>query len=243
MARSSASWNCLAAKRSPRVSIATDRSPYVDVRVITRQLCAALDVAHSRGVVHRDLKPGNIFVIGHRAIITDFGLARLAGATHSLTPEGAVVETLAYMAPEQVEQGLETHQSDIYSLGAVVYEMVTGQMPHGNGSAVSLLVRKLREDHRKPRDLRPDLPLVLEECIQRCLSPRRESRPQSGAEIIAALDRGRPMLRYRFTRQNRWMEAALGASLLLAVCAWNSPPCEITRCHNTPATLRMLPAR
>src|SRR5205807_447287 len=101
---------------------------------IALQLCDGLDAAHAAGVLHRDLKPGNIFLTCDRAVIIDFGLAAAApgrvDVSRSLTSAGAVIGTLAYMAPEQLESGDSSPASDLYALGVVLYEMLTGTRLH-----------------------------------------------------------------------------------------------------------------
>ena len=118
---------------------------------IARQLCDGLAAAHQAGVLHRDLKPSNIILTSdNRAVIIDFGLAAPTTSDHSLTPPSAVIGTLAYVAPEQLENGQCRVESDIYSLGVVLYEMLTGEKPHPGKSPFRIAAEKAREAHRRP---------------------------------------------------------------------------------------------
>ncbi|MBL8229336.1 MAG: protein kinase [Bryobacterales bacterium] len=163
---------------------------------IARQLCQGLAAAHQAGVVHRDLKPGNIFLAGDRTVIIDFGLAAaLPGArdvSASLTSAGAVVGTLAYMAPEQLEGNETGRASDIYSAGVVLYEMITGLRPHDAKSPLRLAAQKSRERDLAPSLRAADVPAVWHEAIARCLKQRPEDRFRGAEELLALLDRGKP---------------------------------------------------
>src|SRR5260370_9887884 len=121
---------------------------------VVRQVLEGLEAAHGAGVLHRDLKPGNIMLTGDRAVIIDFGLAAavpgLGDPTQSLTATsltatGAVIGTLAYVAPEQLEGGRSTMASDLYSLGVIIYEMLTGGKPHNPKSPFRLAPQKAKE--------------------------------------------------------------------------------------------------
>jgi len=168
------------------------------------RLADALDYAHHRGILHRDIKPANILVSQYcRPLLADFNLAfhtePLAGA-----PKEKLGGTLAYMAPEHIEafdsQGaippqLVDQRSDIYSLGVVVFEMLTGVRPHPDPkreSSESTLLRELAAQRRGPvpslRKFNPEVPEVLERVVQRCLDPDPGQRPQTGAELARALD-------------------------------------------------------
>jgi len=148
-----------------------------EIGEIGADLCEALDHAHSRGVVHRDIKPQNVQVVDGqpRAKLMDFGIALVADAA-GLTATGDVVGTLAYMSPEQAE-GLEAGpEADIYSLALTLYECWSGENPHRRGNAVAT-VRSIGRPARPLRRLRPDLPRELAEEIDACLDPRPRHRP------------------------------------------------------------------
>jgi serine/threonine protein kinase len=154
---------------------------------ITIQICRALEAAHAAGVIHRDLKPENIFLVARdgRADfvkVLDFGIARSGQDSSRLTNPGIAMGTPEYMAPEQALGGLADRRSDIYSVGALLYEMVTGQPPYGDAEDVSPL--RKHEPPRSPRELRPDLPEELEAVILKAL----EADPGKRHQRMAALE-------------------------------------------------------
>jgi serine/threonine protein kinase len=155
---------------------------------ITSQICRALEAAHAAGVIHRDLKPENIFLVARDGStdfvkVLDFGIARSLGQDSSrLTNPGIAMGTPEYMAPEQAMGGLADRRSDIYSVGALLYEMVTGTPPHGEAEEASPL--KKQEPPRPPRELRPDLPEELEIVILRAL----EADPAKRQQRMSALE-------------------------------------------------------
>jgi len=158
---------------------------------IARQLCAGLAAAHDRGVLHRDLKPSNVMLDGRGRIkITDFGLARLAAEQKD--PE-AGVGTLAYMAPEQLTGGQVTEQSDIYSLGLIVFEVFTGKPAYKAGSKDELLELRARSSPMAPSTIVPDMDPEVEGVIQRCLAKEPQDRPRSVLAVAASLPGGDPL--------------------------------------------------
>ncbi|CAA9530980.1 MAG: Serine/threonine protein kinase, partial [uncultured Solirubrobacteraceae bacterium] len=147
-----------------------------DVVSIGAEMCAALEHAHSRGVIHRDVKPGNVMVADDGAAkLTDFGIARLADATGALTHTGDVVGTLAYMAPEQAEGRQVTPSADLYSLALVVYEALSGSNPiRAEGAAAT--ARRLGMVLPPLRRLRRDLPRELCDAIDVAVDPDPDLR-------------------------------------------------------------------
>jgi serine/threonine protein kinase len=148
-----------------------------EIGEVGADLCEALDHAHSRGVIHRDIKPQNVQIVDGqpRAKLMDFGIALVADAA-GLTQTGDVVGTLAYMSPEQAE-GLEAGpEADIYSLALTLYECWSGENPHRRGNAAAT-ARSIGRRARPLRRLRPDLPRELAEEIDACLDPRPRHRP------------------------------------------------------------------
>ncbi|MCC6537041.1 MAG: serine/threonine-protein kinase [Bryobacterales bacterium] len=166
---------------------------------IARQMCAALGHAHARGLVHRDLKPGNIMLTPAGVKLLDFGLAKLVASparvseqadTMSLAPEtllGTVMGTAAYMSPEQAEGKRVDTRSDIFSFGAVVYEMATGQRAFRGETAMSTMASILREDPAPVMELRPGLPVELNQIVVRCLRKDPERRFQHIEDVAVAL--------------------------------------------------------
>ncbi len=158
------------------------------IRLI-EQIASALDYAHSRGVIHRDIKPSNMMLDRSGWVyLTDFGLARGAGGGGGLTIAGTVMGTPEYMSPEQA-QGLPNvgPPTDIYALGVVVYEMLTGHMPFKADTPLAMLVARLQQAPIPPRDFRHDLPLPVEDVIMRALARKPEARYPSAGELVMAL--------------------------------------------------------
>lgn len=182
--------------------IAKGPLPFDQVLRFGREIADALDGAHRHGIVHRDLKPGNVMLTRSGSKLLDFGLAKLrpAGPAISagsgsreatrampLTGTGMMVGTLAYMAPEQLEAGPVDARTDLFALGAVLYEMVTGQRAFSGGSQASLVAAILTGAVRPLSAARPDAPAALERVILRCLEKDPEERWQSARDIVLEL--------------------------------------------------------
>lgn len=158
---------------------------------ITRQLCLALDAAHTENVVHRDLKPQNVLVAkDDQVYVSDFGLAKSLEAQSSmLTTAGEVLGTPRYMSPEQAESKAVDHRTDLYSLGLILYEMVTGDLPFATESAVQTMYQRVTQSPKNPKVLNPGLPEYLVAIILRCLERDPDQRYQNAREILEDLDR------------------------------------------------------
>jgi len=160
---------------------------------IARQIADALHAAHQAGIIHRDLKPGNVVLTElrgtARAVVTDFGLARLESGEDAmtLTIQAGVVGTPAYLAPEQVEGKEITGAVDIYALGIVLYEMLTGTVPFVGDTALSVAVRRLQEKPASPRVHVPGLDPRWEAAILRCLERDPATRFATAPEVVQAL--------------------------------------------------------
>jgi len=154
---------------------------------ITRQILAGARFAHERGIVHRDLKPGNVMVDGEgRARVTDFGIAR-AGASE-ITQTGSVLGTAHYLSPEQA-QGLDVQaSSDLYSIGVILYESLTGRVPFDGESAVTIALKQVSEQPRPPSELNPAVSRALDAVALRALAKDPANRFANAAEFSAALD-------------------------------------------------------
>ncbi|HJZ11052.1 MAG TPA: BREX system ATP-binding domain-containing protein, partial [Acidobacteriota bacterium] len=162
------------------------------------QVAEALEYSHSKGVVHRDIKPENILVNrlepeGVRVRVTDFGLAMASAHSH-LTKSGTLVGTISYLSPEQISQHDLDGRSDIYSLGIVLYECLTGKTPYA-GEIQSVLYRIAHEIPQSPRALGADIPEGVEEIVMRCLEKDPHQRQQKAKEVADALIRQRSKLR------------------------------------------------
>jgi protein kinase-like protein len=171
------------------------RLPVGDAARIARQVADALAYAHSREIVHRDIKPDNILLdkSGH-VLVTDFGIAKAAqaakekgSASTQLTSEGVVVGTPEYMSPEQASGDPLDGRSDIYSLGVVLYQMLTGAPPFVGPSSAAILAQILTEPPEPIRRLRPDVPEEMAVVVERMMEKNRGQRFQMASEVSRAL--------------------------------------------------------
>lgn len=153
-----------------------------------RQICLALDYAHRRNVIHRDIKPANIHITPDGVVkIMDFGLA-ITPESKRLTAMGRIIGTPAYLSPEQA-QGLKLdHRTDLYSLGIVLYELVTGVLPFDADDIGVLLLQQVKKTPKPPRDLAPEVPPALEAIILRAMEKEPQNRYASAAEMAEALE-------------------------------------------------------
>ncbi len=155
---------------------------------IATQLAKSLAVAHEGGVIHRDIKPQNLLLDKEGELkVLDFGVARLVEHTSQRTEVGMVVGTPAYMAPEQLLEETTDERSDLYSVGVVMYECLTGRLPFEGKSAVSLIAKLLKEEPIPPAKLNDEVPPELSVLILRLLSKEPEGRPGSAAELSELL--------------------------------------------------------
>jgi len=202
---------------------------------LVSQLAAGLAAAHDAGIVHRDLKSNNVIVMSPaeagretRVVITDFGLARsltLADPTGArLTTSGFVVGTAAYMAPEQVQGRQVTPAADIYALGVVLYEMMTGHLPFEGDSPLSTAVKRLNESPPPPHTHNPEIPPLWEGVILRCLDRDPANRFSSARDVARSLagETTPPSQRTALRRRKRslLMSAAAAAAIAVGLISW-----------------------
>ena len=224
------------------------RLPPDEARELAAQAARGLAHAHEAGLVHRDVKPQNLIVRRDGTVkIADFGIARAAETT--ITQAGTVLGTAAYLAPEQALGEEVTAAADVYSLGAVLYELLTGRPPFEFESLADLADQQQRMEIAPVRELAPDVPPELEDVVMRCLARNAAYRPASAGELARLLSGGEPItqLLHRPTavqaparrrldnRRKLWLAlagvVALAAILLAVVFAGrgshsSSPPAE-----------------
>jgi serine/threonine protein kinase/HAMP domain-containing protein len=202
------------------------RMPVKRVLDIGIQLARALDHAHRRGIVHRDIKPGNILLMqnGETVKITDFGIARLNDADEmQKTHAGMVLGTPRYMSPEQAKGNDIDGRSDLYSLGVILYELLSGRKAFDSESVATLMLQILQQDPKPLRELAPDVPVGMQRIVSKLLQKRPERRFQNGVELAEALERERAALieqeedaqRNKFIPLRIKWAAAAGAGLTL----------------------------
>ena len=148
------------------------------------QILAALQHAHDKGIVHQDIKPQNILLLQDGTIkVTDFGIARFSRADSNTTSDKAI-GSVHYISPEQARGEVTDEKADIYSVGVVMYEMLTGQLPFQSDNAVSVAIMQLQRDAKRPREIVSTIPLGLEQITMRAMQKSPSSRYSSAAEML-----------------------------------------------------------
>jgi serine/threonine-protein kinase len=164
-------------------------APVVTALELAMQIARGLSFAHQQGLVHRDVKPQNILLNGDgQAKVTDFGIARSLDVQHGMTQTGTVLGTSDYIAPEQAQGQRVDEHTDVYSLGVVVYEMLTNEVPFPGENFVAVAMRHINEEPPSIRDKRPDVSLRLEAAVQRAMAKRPEDRFQTMADFCRELE-------------------------------------------------------
>ncbi len=158
-----------------------------DASLIVEQICLALDAAHAEGVVHRDLKPQNVMLAADgRVVVMDFGIARSLQSA-SMTQTGAMMGTPDYMSPEQVKGEAADSRTDIFALGIILFEMLTGALPYSGDTPMATMFKRTQEKAMPVRDLMPELPPYVGDIIRRCLEIQPHKRYQSAREVLQDL--------------------------------------------------------
>ena len=208
--------------------------------VFAAQIGAALDAAHRKAVVHRDLKPSNVMLTAGGVKLLDFGLAKLrdvddanrlaqSTASRQLTEQGTVLGTIPYMAPEQVEGREADARSDIFALGAILYEMTSGRPPFDGRSSASVMASILTQDPQPLSLARPGVPTSVDRVVQKCLAKDPDERWQSAADLTAALqwsrdDSSRPGAALAINKRRYFTRSVVAAialvTLIGALAVW-----------------------
>jgi serine/threonine protein kinase len=222
-------------KRHPRPPLAT-------VLRWGRQIASGLAAAHEHGLIHRDVKPSNLWVEtpGERIKVLDFGLAYFDREDVHLTASGVIVGTPAYMAPEQARGSTPDPRADLFSLGCVLYELCTGVTPFRGETVMAILLALANDEPAPVRSLNPALPIGVEVLVRRLLAKQPAQRPASAREVADTLGRleAAPPVPLRSHRR-RWLAAAVAAAFcLVGGVWWSRRPANVP-----PATTEVRPER
>jgi hypothetical protein len=177
------------------------------------QVADALNYAHQRGIVHRDVKPGNILIDGKWALLTDFGLAKIRESSSQLTATGIGLGTPAYMSPEQASGTSVDHRTDIYALGVILYRILTGTVPHDAPTPFAILAKRCSEPVPSLRETKPDIPESLNHVVLRSLSMIPGDRYPTATHFADALKKAEEDPDYREESITTWLATEGGTSV------------------------------
>jgi serine/threonine-protein kinase len=201
--------------------------PLEDAVRFAREVAQALDYAHRLGVIHRDIKPDNILIHEEQALVADFGIALVVGDTEQdrLTSTGLSIGTPRYMSPEQASGGRRIdHRTDLYSLGTVLYEMLTGEPPFSGGSLQAQIARIMTERPVRVRALRSTVPEAIERAVDRALAKAPADRFRSTADMAAALEGGATVSASPTGRRVWYVAGGAAASVLIVMAFQRGSP-------------------
>jgi len=174
-----------------------------DILFIGAQVSSGLHAAHEKGLVHRDIKPGNIMITPDGKVkVTDFGIVSLQNEESDITKTGSILGTASYISPEQAQGKAVSIESDLYSLGTVLYELITGKAPFTGDTPISTATKHLTEKPEKPSNYRRDLPKGVESAIMKLLEKATYDRFKSAEDLRATLLQQRKTLQSEETREN-----------------------------------------
>jgi serine/threonine protein kinase len=156
---------------------------------IARQICRGLQAAHEQGIIHRDIKPGNVLIDAKGEVkLMDFGIARMAETPEGVTQAGLIVGTPHYMSPEQIQGKQLDPRSDVYSMGVLMYEMLVGRRPFESSSLTGVLTAHITEAAKAPMEMRPEIGREVNAIVMRCLAKEPKARYANAGEMLADLD-------------------------------------------------------
>ena len=159
-----------------------------EIHQIMTQIGGALGYAHARGMIHRDVKPSNVLIDEQgNCLLTDFGLARMIQASDRLTSAGAIMGTPSYMSPEQGKGDSTDGRSDLYSLGVIFYEMLTGQVPYQDDFPMMVVIKHIRDPLPSVRELAPELTDTIERVVIKSLAKEPNERYQTAEDFVQAV--------------------------------------------------------
>src|ERR687894_749903 len=157
---------------------------------VLAQVCGALDAAHQRGLVHRDIKPANVLIAGTseepHAYLTDFGLTKQAATSSGMTKTGMFVGTLDYIAPEQLQGGPVDARADVYALGCMLYQMLTGRVPYVRDTEPAKMFAHMSEPPPSLREVAPHVPVAFDEVVTRAMAKSPDDRYPSAGDLARA---------------------------------------------------------
>ena len=177
---------------------------YKEAVFFVTQILRALQHAHDKGIVHRDIKPQNIMLLENGAIkVTDFGIARFS-RSETRTMTDSTIGSVHYISPEQARGDITVDKADIYSVGVMLYEMLTGKLPFESDNTVSVAIMQLQQDPVKPRDINPSIPVGLEQIVLKAMQKNVNDRYQSAAEMLLDLEefRRNPSIQFDYDYKN-----------------------------------------